>query len=257
MVLTTRQQHILSTLQRHRRGRVDDLAAQFDTTPQTIRKDLARLAELHHVVRFHGGAALLGGVAYGAIAARRSEASAQKRAIGQAVAARLPQGATIFVNAGTTTEWAARALDGKGPVRLITDNVDIAAMTRGYEGVEVTVPPGTVRGSDGAILGAEAVDFLRQFRTDYAVMGAAAMDQGGTLLDYDLAEVQMCRTMMAGTRHVILALDSSKFGRVAPVVLADLGQVHTLVTDTGCPPWVAELCAHHDVDLCIADEEMS
>lgn len=252
MRLSPRQSRILAVLHQDRKVRVDALAERFETTHQTIRKDLARLEAAHKLVRFHGGATLPGAIAYGAVDARRIEAAEAKQAIGAAIAAKLPQEGVIFVNAGTTTECVARALGPRRALRLITDNVDIAAMTRGYEGLEVLVPGGTVRGSDGAILGAEAVDFLRQFRTDYAVIGAAGIDETGAFWDYDLAEVQLCRAMMAGSQHVILAVDSTKFGRAASVRLGDLSGVHTLVTDKGCPAWVHEVCAAHEIDLICA-----
>lgn len=52
---------ILEVLQKDGRALVDDLAARFETTPQTIRKDLSALAEVNQISRFHGGAALVGG----------------------------------------------------------------------------------------------------------------------------------------------------------------------------------------------------
>ena len=55
-MLTRRQQKILTLIEAQQRVRVDVLAADFATSPQTIRKDLQALEELHHVVRFHGGA---------------------------------------------------------------------------------------------------------------------------------------------------------------------------------------------------------
>lgn len=201
---------------------------------------------------YNRGATVLGGVRYGSVIERRGEAPEAKRAIGAAVARRLPHGAAVFINAGTTTECAAGALSRHRSLRLITDNVEIASVTRGYENIEVIVPGGTVRGSDGAILGAEAVDFLRQFRTDYAIIGAAAMDERGDLWDFDLAEIQLCRAMMAGTQHVIAALDSTKLSRRAPVRLARLTHVHTLVTDAGAPDWAARFCAEHEIALLIA-----
>ncbi|MEM9435199.1 MAG: DeoR/GlpR family DNA-binding transcription regulator, partial [Pseudomonadota bacterium] len=239
-------------IEEHQRVRVDDLATQFSTSPQTIRKDLQRLAELHHVVRFHGGATLIGGVEYTSLSQRETVASDQKQAIGTAVAGRLPMNCAVFLNAGSTTQSVAKMLSAHTQLRLITDNVDIASKTRIYPGVEVIVPGGAVRRIDGAILGAEAVDYIRQFRVDYAIIGAAAVSEDGALFDYDLAEVQVCRAMMAGARHTILALDSGKFSRSAPVRLGDLEQVNTVVTDDGLPPWVGELCARKDIDLIIA-----
>lgn len=252
-MLSQRQRKILTQLEDRQRVRVEDLAVDFATTPQTIRKDLQKLAELHHVVRFHGGATLVGGVEYAAPDERALQAAPAKRAIARAVAARIPQTCTLFLNAGTTTAEVARALMGHPNLRVVVDNVDLASELRKAPGIEVVVPSGPVRRSDGAILGAEAVDYVRQFRLDFAIVGAAALAEDGTLLDYDLAEVQVCRAMMASARHSLLVLDGGKFGRSAPVRLAHLGDVHTLVTDAATVDWIAPLCGTHEVDLLCAE----
>ena len=251
-MLSQRQRKILGLIEAQQRARVEDLAVRFATSPQTIRKDLQALAELHHVVRFHGGAALVGGVEYASPAQREGDASAAKAAIGAAVAARIPQTCAVFMNAGTTTAQVVRMLSGHSQLRVITDNVDFAAEMRLFPGVEVIVPGGVVRRSDGAILGAEAVDYVRQFRVDFAVIGAAALAEDGALLDYDLAEVQVCRAMMTHARHVILAIDSGKLGRSAPVRLGDLADVHTLVTEAAPEPWLGPLCAANEVEMVLA-----
>ncbi|MEM9583347.1 MAG: DeoR/GlpR family DNA-binding transcription regulator [Pseudomonadota bacterium] len=251
-MLSQRQRKILTLIEAQSRVRVEDLAERFVTTPQTIRKDLQTLAELHHVVRFHGGAAVVGGVEYTSPAQRETDALAAKRAIGAAVAGRIPQTCAVFLNAGTTTAQAARMLSGHSQLRVISDNVDLAAEMRAFPGVEVIVPGGAVRRSDGAILGAEAVDYIRQFRVDFAVIGAAALAEDGTFLDFDLAEVQICRAMMSHARHVILAIDSGKVGRSAPVMLGHLRDVHTVVTEAASEPWLRPLCAGHEVELVLA-----
>lgn len=252
MVLSTRQINILSVIQEKKSVKVDDLAEKFVTTPQTIRKDLQLLAELHHVVRYHGGAALLGGVEYGSLAARRAVAKNEKQAIAKLVAQRIPNNSVIFLNAGTTIDFVADELHDLSGLKIITDNVDLASKTKAYPGVEVIVPGGSVRGSDGAILGAEAVDFIRQFRVDFAAISAAAIGEDGALLDYDLQEAQICQAILANARHVILAVDSGKFIRSAPVAFGNLLQVHTLVTDVGVKDWVRKLCFDNDVELLVA-----
>lgn len=248
-MLSPRQRKIMRLLEDQHRVRVEDLADQFATTPQTIRKDLQRLAQMPHVVRFHGGATLLGGVEYEALSARAGQAAEEKAAIAQVAAERLPDGCAVFLNSGTTTEQVARCLSGHKGLRVIVDNVDLAAKIRGYEGFEVIVPSGVVRGKDGAILGAEAVDYLRQFRCDYAVIGAAAVSEDGVLLDFDMSEVQVCRAMISCARHVMLTLDAGKFGRSAPVQLGHLEDVHTVITDARAADWVAPLCAQMEVEL--------
>lgn len=251
-MLTQRQQKILALIEATSRVRVEDLSERFATSVQTIRKDLQALANLHHIVRFHGGATLVGASEYSSPAEREAEATAAKRAIGAAVAVRLPKQGAMFLNAGTTTLRAARMLTGARHLRVIVDNVDVAAEMRSFQGLEVIVPGGPVRPSDGAILGAEAVDYIRQFRPDYAVIGAAAVSEDGVLLDYDMAEAQVCRAMIAHARHVILAVDGSKFRRGAPVRFGHLSDVHTLVTEAEPPAWLAPLCAACEVELVIA-----
>lgn len=257
MELTSRQSDILALLKRIKRVRVEDLAERFATTPQTIRKELQSLADAHLAVRFHGGAILPTGLEYSSISDRKQAATAEKLAIGEVVAQRIPNDCVIFVNAGTTTECVVRALSSHSQLRIIVDNVDLAAKAMRFAGVEVIVPGGVVRGSDGAILGSDAVDFIRQFNVDFAVVSAAAVDRNGALLDYDLEESQVCRAMIANARHVILAIDGGKFDRTAPVRVASMEAVHTLVTDDGAPSWVEDLCRSNDVELAIAPVSIS
>ena len=57
--------------------------------------------------------------------------------------------------------------------------------------IEVIVVGGMVRRADGGIVGAAAIDLIRQFKVDYAVIGVSAIDEDGALLDFDYREVQV------------------------------------------------------------------
>ncbi len=248
-----RQQAILRYLHQNGRAMVEDLADRFETTPQTIRKDLNHLADSGRVMRFHGGASLLAGTEYTGYDVRKQIAREQKESIGRATAALIPNNAAVILNAGTTTAEVARNLRHHVGVKLITDNVALANETRGYPGVEVMVPGGVIRGSDGAILGESAVEFIRQFRADIAIVGVAAIASDGALLDYDLREAAVARAILASSRTVILCADSSKFDRMAPVCIGQLKQIRTFVTDRSCRPELRQLCASEGVGLVLAD----
>ena len=165
------------------------------------------------------------------------------------LANRIPNNVALMINIGTTTAAVARHLKVHVGLKVVTDNVNIANELRTYPGVEVLVPGGVVRRSDGAILGEAAVDFIRQFRADIAVIGAAAVAKDGALLDYDLREAHVARSIIENAHHVIMAADGSKFGRSAPVCVGHLSQVHTLVTDRCDNEAIAALCAKHQIDL--------
>lgn len=244
-----RQKAILAQLQDTGRAMVDDLAQLFETTPQTIRKDLSALAQGNQIVRFHGGAALVAGTEYVRFDVRSEIARDEKEAIGRAVAARIPNNSLIVLNAGTTTAAVADALGLHIGLKVVTDSVNMANKLRELIGLEVIVPGGAVRGSDGAILGDAAVDFIRQFRADVAVIGAAAIAQDGALLDYDLREASVSRAIIQGARHVVLAADSLKYRQAAPVEFGHLRQIDTLVTDRACPPDLARLCEDSGTEI--------
>ncbi len=248
-IVKARRKTILLYLQQHGRSSVDDLATEFETTPQTIRKDLAALSNDNKVMRFHGSVSLLVGSKYAKFDLRKEVEPVEKKKIGVATAEQIPNNAVIFINAGTTTTAVARCLKGHTGLILVTDSVSLADTIRGFTGVEVYVPGGKVRSSDGVIMGGAAVEFIRQFRADIAVVGAAAIARDGTLLDFDLREAQIARTFIENANNVILAVDSTKFDRLAPVSIGHMKHVQTLVTGSGCPTALRQLCKTHDVGL--------
>ena len=249
IALNTRQIAILNRIRREGRVLVEQLSGAFGTTPQTIRRDLQVLAETGEVMRFHGGAALLPGVEYISFGARRSMSVDEKDAIGREVARRIPINTMIMINGGTTTAAVARALVAHSGMKIISDSLVIANDLRSLPGVEVLVPGGVVRSSDGTIMGETALEFIRRFRADIAVIGAAAVDADGAMLDFDLKEVEVARAMIGHAKHIILAVDRTKFLRSAPVLIDDLSRVHTLVTDICPEPSIRRLCETHDVEL--------
>lgn len=247
-----RQDEILKLLKHAGRAMVEDLAERLDTTPQTIRKDLTALAEDNQIIRFHGGATLAAGTEYEGFDVRKEIMRDEKEAIGATIAAQIPNHATVILNGGTTTMAVARHLVHHVGLSVLVDSVNIANVLRGFPGVQVVVPAGSVRGADGAILGSVAVDFIRRFRADIAVVGAAAMGRDGDLVDYDLEESAVSAAIMASARTVILALDSSKFGSFAPVSFGALHEVTSLVTDAQFDPAMKALAADSGVGFLAA-----
>ncbi|WP_112323108.1 DeoR/GlpR family DNA-binding transcription regulator [Oceanibium sediminis] len=247
--LSDRQDMILALLRQQGEVVVDDLASRLQTTPQTIRKDLRALARHGYATRFHGGATLRPGQVYLDYDTRARVAAGAKQMIGVAAARMLPRGATVFLNAGTTTEAVARALTGNHRLSVITDSVHIADILRKLPEVSVIIAGGAVRGADGAVVGAAAVSFLEQFRVDYALIGAAAITADGDLMDYDLDEVMVARTMIRNARDAFLLADGSKFGVNAPVRVAHLSDTTALITDRCESAAIRELCETHGVDL--------
>ena len=67
-----------------------------------------------------------------------------------------------------------------------------------------------MRRSDGAVIGSSAVDLIKQFKVDMAVIGASALDEDGSLLDFDPREVNVSRAIIDNARRVLLVCDPRK-----------------------------------------------
>lgn len=250
----SRQSEILQHLKHVGSATVEELAERFRATRQTIRKDLTTLSEANQISRFHGGAALLAGTVYTGFEARREIAREQKDMIGRSLAARIPNNSSIILNAGTTTEAAIPHLEHHLGLKIVTDSVHLADKLRHFSGIEVMIPAGVIRGADGVVLGDSAVEFIRQFRADFAIVGTAAIATDGALLDYDLREASVTRAIIAAARHVFLAADSRKYGHGAPVCFGHLEQIDTLITDAAAGKAFLEACAKNGVEVVIASQ---
>ncbi len=249
MQLTPRHNAILELARRKGQVLVDDLAVAFDVTPQTVRKDLNDLCRARLLRRIHGGALYPSGVENMEYEARRRIAAHEKESIGRAAAGIIPDGASLFINIGTTTEAVSHALVDHNHLMVITNNINVANTLRVYPSLEVVIAGGVVRASDGGIVGEAAVDFIRQFKVDFAIIGTSAIDEDGALLDFDFREVKVAQAIIANARHVILVADSTKLERTAPVRIGHLSQINTFITNRCPSQQLQDLCREHGVTL--------
>ncbi len=254
LALSPRQQQILALARQTGNVGVDELADRFEVTPQTIRKDLNELCDGRQLARTHGGAMLSSGVENMGYESRRQIAAAEKRLIGQRAASLIPNNCSLFINIGTTTEEVARALTHHEGLLIITNNIHVASILMPCPHIDVIIVGGTVRRSDGGIVGESAVDTIGQFKVDLAVMGVSAIDDDGSLLDFDVREVRAAQAIMNNSREVMLVADVMKFSRTAPVRIGHFSQLDTFVTDRAPPETITDLCRHKAIELHIASD---
>ena len=229
--LNDRQDRILEMLNQQGRVLVEDLSSAFEVSTQTIRKDLKELCERGLASRTHGGARAGRSISNVEYEDRRLLSSEGKEGIGAATAKLIPDECSIMMNIGTTTEQVARALYGHESLVVITNNVNIISTLIGSRARELILAGGTVRPSDGAIVGEAAVEFISRFKADYAVIGASSIDGDGAVLDYDAREVSVARAILKNARTKVLVADASKFNRTASVRICDIGDIDIFVTD--------------------------
>ncbi len=234
--LSHRQNEILNIARAFGRVTVEDLARRFEVSAQTIRKDLNDLCDHRSLTRIHGGAIIASGVENLAYEARRFVAAEEKKAIGAAAAALIPNGCSLFINIGTTTEEVASALTSHEDLLVITNNLNVAMLLYRHPRIEVIVAGGAVRRADGAVIGSTAISLIGQFKV-------------GALLDFDYREVQAAQAIIANARSVMLVADSTKLRRSAPVRIAHISQIQTFVTDAALPAGLANICHTRGIEV--------
>ncbi len=254
--LNARQSELLKTIEEHGTVTMDDLEAEFKVTPQTLRRDLTLLAEAGLIQRFHGGASAANSTENLPYQDRQIQNLAAKEAIAREISAAIPDHSSMFINIGTTTESIAKALMQHTGLQVVTNNLHVASLMSKKEDFRVIVTSGEVRSRDGGIVGEAAMDFVQQFRLDFGIIGISAIDEDGTLLDYDYREVRVAQAIIQNSRHVYLAADHSKFGRRAMVKLGNISQASSLYTDQPPQQSIATILSDAGVDLhiCTVDD---
>lgn len=248
-----RQLTLLSVVQAQGSVTVEQLAETLGVTLQTVRRDVQRLADEGMLARFHGGVRVPSSTTENIAHQQRESLNAEgKSRIARAVAAVVPNDCSLILNIGTTTEAIARALLHHSGLRVITNNLNVASILSTNPKCEVIVVGGVVRGRDQGIVGEAAVDFIRQFKVDLALIGISGIEADGTLRDYDYREVKVAQTIISHAREVWLAADISKFNRPAMVEVATLSQIDRLFTDAPPPDPFATLLADAQVRLDVA-----
>lgn len=231
MSQTFRHPEILDIARRDGKVTVEGLAAHFDVTLQTIRRDLTDLSVAGRLERVHGGAVLPSGTTNIEYEERRLLNAEAKSAIAARCAAAIPNDISLFLGIGSSTEAVARALLAHARLMVVTNNINVANILEANTGCEVILTGGQLRRSDGGLVGNLAAESIRQFKFDLAVIGCSALDDEGDLLDFDMQEIGVNQTVLRQSRKAFLVADASKFRRTAPVRIASLAEIDVFFTD--------------------------
>ena len=235
-----RQALLLQEIEQRHYVSIEEITRRYSVTTQTARRDIMALEEQGKVRRLHGGVALAVPLDPGTYRRRRTDQAAEKAGIAAVVASLIPDGATLFLDTGTTCEAIARALLAKERLRIVTYSLRVAALISEHSDFTLAIPGGFVRPIDGGVSGEDTADFIRRFKFDYAVLSVSGIDDDGDLCDDDHTEVAIVSAAMKQAAQSILAVDNSKFGKGALVRLGSLRDIDILVTDRAPPVALGE-----------------
>jgi DeoR family transcriptional regulator of aga operon/DeoR family fructose operon transcriptional repressor len=246
MLAEERRSRILELFSQKSVVTLAELAAFFETSEMTIRRDLDALAERGVCQRVRGGAIALRrpenrNFAYPSYFSREQVQAAEKRAVAQAAASLINPGDTVALDSGTTMTMLADAARHHEGITVISNSLQVLDRLRNAPGVVAISPGGIVAVEDMGLgevsfAGPMTVSALRAFRPRRAFISASGVELAAGIFNAGLFQAEIKRTLMEIAAESILVVDSSKFGRANGVLVAPLAGFRTVITDTGARP---------------------
>lgn len=253
-----RRRQIASLTAVEGRVNVTELAARFEVTAETIRRDLAVLDREGVVHRVHGGAVAnqTFQTTEFSVDARSRSASGAKNAIAHAALQYLPEAnGGMFLDAGTTTAALAELITSQPLARqwsIVTNSLSIA-LTLANSGLDtIQLLGGSVRAITQAVVGDTALRTLALMRADVAFIGTNALTLDHGLSTADSQEAAMKSAMITNAHKVIVLCDSTKMGTDYLVSFGSVDDIDIIITDSNAPESFVKSLRDRDVEVIIA-----
>jgi DeoR family transcriptional regulator, glycerol-3-phosphate regulon repressor len=229
MLAEQRHGLILALLAKRGSMSVTELHRRLKVSRETIRRDIALLAGRNGLRKTHGGALSVETVEP-PIALRQVTNAAGKRAIGLCAAQLVPDGASVIISSGTTTQYVAEALTHHSSLTVFTNDLASCGKLAGRNGNRVFMLGGEV-GINGGAFGPDTLAMLANYFADFAFIGAGAVSATPWLMDFSREEGELHSVILNSARVTAVVADHGKFNRLAPVRIRNFEKVQYLITD--------------------------
>lgn len=233
---------------------VDTLADRVGVSASTVRRDLTRLQREGRIARTYGGAMVRDPFQERSFGESELLHRQAKSAIAAAAAELVGEGATVFVDAGTTCLALARALLPRGPLTVVTRGLEAALLLAKAEDVEVVMLGGQIRPLSHGVVGPLASIAFDRFTFDAAFLGADAVDPVRGLGEPTGEESYVKERAASRASAVFVLADASKLDPANVASWAPLPEPWTLITDASVPAPVTSAFQDAGVPVIVAGD---
>lgn len=224
---------------------IADLAAAFDVSEMTIRRDLEALETQGVARRVRGGAISTVSRSYEPpLATRATEAHAAKTAIAAAAAEQIDYGETAILDVGSTTLELAKRLRGRGGLTIVTPSVNAALELANDPSTRVILTGGIVRPGELSLIGDLAERTFAELNCDVLFLGVGGIHPEKGLTEYNVDDTRVKRAAIQAASRCVALADHTKLDRVCLATIAPLEAIDVLITDAP---------ASHPVALAVAE----
>ena len=232
MLALERRNLILEKLQEERKVVVGELSQQFGVSEETIRRDLEKLEKEGLATKSYGGAVLNESTSIDMpFNVRKKANTVGKQKVAELAAQLIRDGEHIMLDASSTSVFIAKAIKDKSHLTVITNSIEILIELSDVSDWNIICAGGSLREGYLALVGPKTVDGIGNFNADKAFFSCKGMDMERGITDGNEMFSQVKQVMMRSAKETILAVDSSKFGRVAFSKMCDLKEMSAIITD--------------------------
>ncbi len=215
--------------------RTAELAGLLNVSEETVRRIIKHLAKEGVVIKVHGGVLLANRNEEPTFGERMEVNRTAKRAMAKCVVGLIEDGASMFIDNASTTTFIADALRIRKNLFVVTNSIKVAERLSSHNHNRVFFAGGELRETDGGSYSAGAMEFIKGFNPDYAILAAAAVNSDNGFMSTDLSEAEFARAYVAQANASIVVADQSKIGQNGPIVFADTATIDVFVTDIPPP----------------------
>ncbi|QED47048.1 DeoR/GlpR family DNA-binding transcription regulator [Cytobacillus dafuensis] len=213
---------------------IDELAEQLNVSSMTIRRDLSKLEKDGKLVRTHGGAVSLQSLTtetpyVNKITLRVKE----KRLIALEALKLIPEGASVFLDSGTTTLEIANIIKERNDLHIVTNDLNILQMLL-HSPSNIICTGGNLQNGLGVFYGPHAEDLLRSINIDILFLGAHAIDIERGISAPTLEKAMLKKMMIKTAKQTWAVCDSSKFDKHSFAHVCNLSEINGIITDNLC-----------------------
>lgn len=236
MRLHKRQNEILASVKSRGACSIVELATQLNVSDETIRRNIKPLVRQGLIEKVHGGIVLSQNQEpEPPFEKRMHDQIEEKLLISRLVADIISDGDSIMLDTGSTTAYVARALTNHRNLSVVTNCTEIARTLVREPSNRVHICGGALRPDDWATFGPAAIDFVRQFHVNYAILSIGGVTEQGAFMDYHLEEAEFSRAVIEQARKTIVVADHSKFGNTNFIKVCNFDQIDMVVVDRPPP----------------------
>lgn len=232
MLAAERRTLILEKLIDEKRVVVSELGELFGVSEETIRRDLDKLGKEGMAIKSYGGAVLNENnnidIPFNV---RKKKNMPGKQKIASIIAALIEDGDHIILDPSTTAVSIVKSLQDKERLTIITNSIEVLVELADTNGWDIISTGGTLKENYLALVGPRAMEEIASYHADKVILSCKGIDMQKGITDANDLFSQVKQTMLRSAKEKILAVDCTKFGRIAFSRICQFDEIDLVVTD--------------------------